>query len=505
VTPKRLFSRAVDAVGHRFNLMPIRLRLALTFAGVMIVLFGVLFLVLYTRYADGLDTGIASSLETRAADLAVIASESDARLQAHPNLPERSGGFAQIIDADGQVLAATPQLAGRSLLSPAQLSRTLVGPLSVEVAGSAALRAYRVPQLSSSGPGAQGTAQSLAGANVLVVGVSLADRNHALASLQTLLFVGGPIALLIACLAGYLVAASALEPVERMRSRAARMFRFESNERLPVSPAHDEIRALGQTLNEMLDRVEDVVGRGRAFVAGASHELRTPLTILQLELDDAVSSGRSPEELHAAVDSAREEVRRLTSLTEDLLVLAQTDQARLPIHYEQFDTYGAMRVLAERYGGHLIGRTVTVEPGDGLLIEADVARLDQALSNMVNNALRFSDGPVTMRARRAGAQIELHVYDEGPGFPSEFLPEAFERFSRADASRSRQGTGLGLSIVRAIAEAHGGRAYAENRPTRGGAHVWITLPATAPVGPASRAPRAAPPPSPAAPTGSAGR
>ncbi len=491
MTPKRTLARTVDAIGHRINLMPIRLRLALTFAGVMIVLFGVLFLVLYTSYANGLDAAITSSLETRAADLAVIASESDARLAAHPVLPERSGGFAQIIDADGQVLASTAGLRGRSLLSPSQLAQTLHGTVSLEVAGSAALRAYRVPQLAVSGPGAQGTIQAEASANVLVVGESLTDRNHALASLQTLLFVGGPIALLIACLAGYLVAARALEPVESMRARAARMFRFEAKERLPVSPARDEIRALGQTLNEMLDRVEDVVGRGRAFVAGASHELRTPLTILQLELDDAASSGRSPEELQAAVDSAREEVRRLTSLTEDLLVLAQTDQARLPINHERFDVYGAMRVIADRHGGHLIGRTVTVEPGEGLLIEADIARLDQALSNMVGNALRFSEGPVTMRARRAGAQVELHVYDEGPGFPPEFLPEAFERFARADVARSRQGTGLGLSIVRAIAEAHGGRADAENRSTRG-AHVWITLPATAPVGLAAPAPRAAP-------------
>lgn len=480
MTPKRTLARTVEAIGHRINLMPIRLRLALTFAAVMIVLFGVLFLVLYTRYADGLDAGIASSLETRAADLAVIAAESDARLAAHPVLPERSGGFAQILDANGRVLASTPGLAVRSLLTPSQLARTRVAPVNVEVAGSAALRAYRVPQLASSGSGTRNAVQSDADGNVLVVGESLADRNHALASLQTLLFVGGPIALLIACLAGYLVAASALEPVERMRSRAARMFRFESNERLPVSPARDEIRALGQTLNEMLDRVEDVVGRGRAFVAGASHELRTPLTILQLELDDAVSGGRSPEELHAAVDSAREEVRRLTSLTEDLLVLAQTDQARLPIHHERFDAYGAMRVIADRYTGHLVGREVTVEPGEGLWVEADIARLDQALSNMVNNALRFSDGAVTMRARRAANHIELHVFDEGPGFPPEFLPQAFERFARANASRSRQGTGLGLSIVRAIAEAHGGRAAAENRPT-GGAHVWITLPATAPA------------------------
>jgi signal transduction histidine kinase len=119
---------------------------------------------------------------------------------------------------------------------------------------------------------------------------------------------------------------------------------------------------------------------------------------------------------------------------------------------------------------------VTVEPGPAVWIEADIARLDQALSNLVVNALRFSDGPVVMRARSRPDEVELHVLDHGPGFPPEFLPHAFERFSRADPARSRRGTGLGLSIVQGVAEAHGGRVVARNRP-RGGADVWVTLPA----------------------------
>jgi two-component system OmpR family sensor kinase len=220
-----------------------------------------------------------------------------------------------------------------------------------------------------------------------------------------------------------------------------------------------------------------VVERGRAFVAGASHELRTPLTILQLELDEALAGERSPEELREAIGSAREEVRRLTSLAEDLLVIAQSDHQRLPIINERFEVNRAMRVIAERYS-HLDGlveRTVAVETETEVFIDADVARLDQALSNMVHNALRFSDGPVVMRATKHDGFVELHVFDRGPGFLPEFLPHAFERFSRADPARSRGGTGLGLAIVRAIAEAHGGRVEAENRPL-GGAHVWLTLP-----------------------------
>jgi signal transduction histidine kinase len=227
----------------------------------------------------------------------------------------------------------------------------------------------------------------------------------------------------------------------------------------------------------MLARLEDVVERGRAFVAGASHELRTPLTILQLELDEALSGDRSDEELREAIGSAREEVRRLTSLAEDLLVIAQSDHQRLPIISERFEVHRAMRVIADRYShlDGLVGRTVTVEPESDVFIEADVARLDQALSNMVHNALRFGEGPVVMKASKRDGLVELHVLDRGPGFSPEFLPHAFERFSRADPARSRGGTGLGLAIVRAIAEAHGGRAEAENRPG-GGAHVWLRLP-----------------------------
>ncbi|MDQ6776514.1 MAG: ATP-binding protein [Actinomycetota bacterium] len=461
----RALSRVVGAIGVRLDRVPIRLKLALTFAGMMIVLFGVLSLLLYIQFAAGLDAGIKSSLDTRAADLSATAGANDQRLAAHPVLPEGSAGFAQIISPAGQVLAATPGRGDRSLLSAGELAGALRRRVEVNQGERVQLLAYRPARTSP---------------NVLVVGVSTAERDSALASLQRLLFIGGPIALLIACAAGYIVAARALGPVETMRRRAARLCGFGSDERLPVPPARDEIQRLGETLNEMLARLEEVVERGRAFVAGASHELRTPLTILQLELDEALSGDRSDEELREAIGSAREEVRRLTSLAEDLLVIAQTDHQRLPIISERFEVHRAMRVIAERYS-HLDGlveRTVTVEPENEVFIEADVARLDQALSNMVHNALRFSDGPVAMRASTHDGFVELHVRDRGPGFSPEFLPNAFERFSRADPARSRGGTGLGLAIVRAIAEAHGGRAEAENRPG-GGAHVWLTLPGVA--------------------------
>jgi two-component system OmpR family sensor kinase len=383
-------------VGARLERLPIRLKLALTFAGMMIVLFGVLSLLLYIQFAAGLDAGIKSTLETRAADLSSVARRATSVWLANPSSPRDPTGSRRSSTPRARCSPPPGTAATRSLLSPSELVRAEHGRLDINQGKRVQLLAYRV---SRSSP------------NVLVVGVSTADRDSALASLQRLLFIGGPIALLIACAAGYIVAAKALDPVETMRKRAARMCGFGSDERLPVPPARDEIQRLGETLNEMLARLEEVVDRGRAFVAGASHELRTPLTILQLELDEALAGDRSPGELREAIGSAREEVRRLTSLAEDLLVIAQSDHQRLPIISERFEVHRAMRVIAERYAhlDGLVGRTVTVEPESEVFIEADVARLDQALSNMVHNALRFSDGPVVMRATQRDGLVELHV------------------------------------------------------------------------------------------------
>jgi two-component system, OmpR family, sensor kinase len=108
-------------------------------------------------------------------------------------------------------------------------------------------------------------------------------------------------------------------------------------------------------------------------------------------------------------------------------------------------------------------------------VKADRLRLEQALTSMLDNALRHGDGEVRLWTELADGRVELHVSDAGPGFPRDFIPRAFERFSRADAARARGGSGLGLAIVDTIARAHGGRAAARNIPG-GGADVWIELP-----------------------------
>jgi len=451
--------RLADLIGRR----PLRVKLTLAFAGLMIVLFGGLALLLYTRMQAGLDTGINGALHARAASLAdVIDSRAKGRHAGWPPLPAAGGEFAQILSSDGRILKSTSGLGGRPLIRGRELAEARQGTLQIGHEGSRLL------------------ARPIPGQNVLVVGVSLSERDHALNTLGELLFIGGPAALVLTCAAGYALASSALTPVERMRRKAARISRAGPSARLPVPEARDEIRRLGETLNEMLARLEEGVARERAFVADAGHELRTPLSILKLELELTLAEGSSREDLEDGLRSAAEEADRLAKLADELLFIARADQGRLPIAKQRVEVADVMRVIARRVErrARAAGRDLRIEATDGLAVEADPHRLEQALTNLVENALRYSSGSVAMSVAVDNGSVELHVRDEGPGFPDAFLPRAFERFTRADSARSRGGAGLGLSIVQAIAEAHGGYVGAVNR-SGGGADVWLSLPGDA--------------------------
>jgi two-component system OmpR family sensor kinase len=317
-------------------------------------------------------------------------------------------------------------------------------------------------------------------ANLDTAGVSQAQRQHALASLGQLLFIGGPAMLVLTCLAGYALTARALAPVEKMRRRATRISGADRGDRLPVPEANDELHRLGTTLNEMLGRLEEAMERERAFVANAGHELRTPLSILQLQLEDleqSVTASSPRDELEQGLSSAREEVERLAKLAEDLLVLARADRAGLPVEKQPVQVPRLLHDVAERVGtaANGEGRAVIAGPAEVPTVLADAAWLEQALANMASNALQHGAGQVRLLARQRNGSVELHVLDEGRGFPPGFLSQAFDRFTRGDAARSSGGAGLGLLIVRAIAEAHGGRAGAANREC-GGADVWLLLP-----------------------------
>jgi signal transduction histidine kinase len=241
-----------------------------------------------------------------------------------------------------------------------------------------------------------------------------------------------------------------------------------------VPPTGDELERLGATLNEMLDRLEAGLERERDFVADAGHELRTPLALLRTELELAARQARSTDELRAAVTSASREAERLSQLAEDLLLIARADRGRLPLRLEDVDVDELFAKVASRFDWRDDGRTVHAACSS-LRVRGDRLRLEQALGNLVDNALRHGGGTVELEARAVDGLVELHVRSGGEGFPPELLPRAFERFTRGDSVRAGGGAGLGLSIVRAIAEAHGGDADAAN-VAHEGADVWLALP-----------------------------
>ncbi|MDQ2984203.1 MAG: ATP-binding protein [Actinomycetota bacterium] len=441
--------------------VPIRLRLTAAFGLAMAVVLAATGFLLYHRLGTSLDRTLEQSLNARAADVTALVKQADTGLAESTT----GTGFAQILDSRGKIFDQTPGLARKPLLTPEQVARAQRGQLLVG-------RTHRTGEsvrLLAKPVSAQG--QRL----VVVVGTPLETRDDALATLRTELLVGGPMALLLASLAGYLLAGAALRPVERMRTRAAEISGKRLSERLPVPPSHDEVSRLGETLNEMLARLETALERERSFVADASHELRTPLAHLQAEVELALESPRKREELEAALRAVGSETDRLSQLAADLLLLARMDEGALPIRLQDVQLGDLLEGVAARFERRASESGRVIETQGRGQAHLDRLRIEQAIGNLVENALRYGAGTIRISASQDGDSLEFRVTDEGPGFPPGFAPHAFERFSRAEQSRTSGGAGLGLGIVSAIAQAHSGSA-AVSDARGGGAEVSIRVP-----------------------------
>ena len=438
----------------------------------MAVLLAGLGLFVYLRYSSQLDETIDQGLRSRSDEVSTLVRGSPSALRrADPEgLSESDESFAQLLSPAGRVLDGSQQLGSRSALPASALPGARSEAVFVDVEDEPA---------TDGGP-----ARLLASPTVVegrdaivVVGAALDDRDDSLRSLARLLLIGGPVALLLAAALGYGASGLALRPVEEMRRRAAAISADAPNERLPLSPADDELRRLGETLNSMLDRLETAIERERTFVDDASHELRTPLALHKTELELALRYAEDPAELRAAIASAVEEVDRLIGLAEDLLVVARSDKGRLALNPEPVNVRDLLETVRGRFEARAreAGRELDVGDVSPASVEADRVRTEQALTNLVDNALRHGDGAVSLSACAGDGAVELHVSDHGCGFPDGFRERAFERFSRADAGRTGRGAGLGLAIVAAVASAHRGSVgWRELEPT--GLDVWIALP-----------------------------
>jgi two-component system, OmpR family, sensor kinase len=422
------------------------------FALAMVLVLSAAAVFVYLRQRADLTEAIDNGLRSRSNDVAVLIGGSDGDLEEvrGNRLASSEASFVQVLAPDGRRLDRTG------------------GPSAPALSREDAQRASRgATLLERRVQGAEGTARMLArpvksrGRTLVVVaGASLEDRDETLAGLRTSFLIGGSIAVLLASGIGYLLATAGLAPIEAMRRRAKQVSLTRGGERLPLPAAQDEVRRLGETLNEMLVRLEESFDRERRFVADASHELRTPLAVLKAELEAAIRTGDYSGAVHESLVAALDETDHLAQLAEDLLLIARAADGRLPVRREQVQLGDLLERTRQRFAdrARAQGRAIRVEAPAGSTASVDPLRARQALGNLVDNALRHGAGDILLSGRETSDAVEIDVHDEGPGFAADLAPHAFERFAGGAGERTRSGAGLGLAIVRAIAEAHGGTA-----------------------------------------------
>jgi len=418
----------------------------------LVVLAGLLAL-----FSRQLDASADAGLADRQQDLRSALAQGD--------LAEISREPLAVLSRDGRVVRASPDLsAPRALVEP---PLSCPGPSRIddrEVAGRRGgdERPLRV----------RATCQD--DGSVLTVAVSVQAQEDARRRLYLLLPIAALVLLVLVALTVGRTVRAALRPVDALTRRAALIAAgADAGLGLPAVGGDDEIARLSATLQQMIDRLGAALAGEQAFVDDASHELRTPVAVLSGEIELALAVRADPDALAQSLLAAHAQAARLRALTEDLLVLARergsgSGRADSPLA-------DALNATAGRLARPL-GLTVRVDCPDGLRVALSVERLERLLTNLLRNAAEAGALQVHVTASAGSDGFEVQVADDGPGFPADYLPRAFDRFSRADAARAGSGTGLGLAIVATIVADAGGTVQAGNYGPLGGALVRLRLP-----------------------------
>jgi heavy metal sensor kinase len=316
---------------------------------------------------------------------------------------------------------------------------------------------------------------------VIVVAESRRDLVDRMSALRRIFLLSLPAMLLMAGLAGYLLARKSLAPIAGMTAQAERISAENLHERLLVKNKNDELGRLARVFNELLTRLENTFDGMRRFTADASHELRTPLAIIRGEADVALSQEREPGEYRETLAIIQDEARRLSGIVEDMLALARADAGRRRLKQEKFYFNDLIEECVRSARALALNKNISLnfEPSGDITFNGDEDLLRRMILNLLDNAIKYTPngGLVSIRLWRESNQVKLRVTDNGIGIPAEAAARVFERFYRVDKARSRAegGSGLGLPIVKWIAEAHHGSINLESEPERGSSFT-VTLP-----------------------------
>lgn len=299
--------------------------------------------------------------------------------------------------------------------------------------------------------------------NILRVGESLEEVEKSVAALKRISLIAFPFALAIAGLISWFLAGKALDPVVKIRSLAEEIRRGRLGKRIDIGLKGKEIDDLVKMFNEMLDSIQRSIETQKSFNANVSHEIRSPLTSLRGSIEVSLRKKRAPEEYEELLKRNLSDIVRLSKLTDNLMFLSRADSNIVEIRRHWFDMNQLLKTVVERlrYNALSEGLTIVEDYEEDLEYNGDGDILEQAFSNLIDNAVKYtpSGGTITVRAEREDDSIKVTISDTGAGIPEKDIPHIFERFYRVDKERSRKlgGTGLGLAITQWIINAHGGK------------------------------------------------
>jgi two-component system, OmpR family, sensor kinase len=447
--------------------MTIRRRLALAYGAAILATVAVMGVLVWWQFGAALRQSLDQTLATRASDaLTALENNGQAGLQeGDADYPNRA--FVAMFDAGGNLTDATAGTPPAIALPPA-------GQASADVRLGGTAYAIHIVHNDTGA--------------VVIAGSSLASIDDTLATLAQTLFLVGCIAALASLAGGWWLAGRALRPIAALTSEAGQIGATDLDRRLSATPRRDELGTLTDTLNGMLARVADGVRRQRTFVATASHDLRTPLASLQAELELADDDSSTLDELRAAIRAAHADAVRLGELARALLDLAAAGSDGRALARSSVRVDDLVEAVVSRIESRSRQRGIHVrQTAPDATAHVDRVRLEQALTNLVDNAITYSpigsevDVVGRLEAPAGDGQTSdprwliLEVLDRGPGVPEASAERLFQPFERGSMPQG-PGAGLGLATAAAAVRAHHGSIGVEPRDG-GGSRFWLRVPA----------------------------
>ena len=455
--------------------MPIRIRLTLWYTfllGAILVIFSILlYLVLMLSLHAQIDRNLqdrAQQIVTRIEDQVIIDLKTRQIFVPQANVFSSPATFIQVIQADGSLVSTSNNLGDQQIpVDDEILANNLKGKPSFKTVmiDNTPLRIYSAPIL---------LREKVLGA--VQVGQSLKEIENTLRYVLVFLVSGTIGVLIVAAIVGAFLARKALHPIEEINQAANHIVSVQDlKQRLPISHTNDEITRLTETINNMLQRLDNFFQAQVRLSADVSHELRTPLTAIRGNVDLLRRGAASnPDELNEALAVIDGELDRMSRIVVDLLLLSQAD-AGLSLRMQQveldtiiLDVYRQAQVMAN-------GVNIQLGHEDQALIQGDPDRLKQLLLNLVTNAIKHTPagGKVTLSLYREPEWVRVIIADTGRGIASTDLPHIFERFYRTE-NNGQAGSGLGLSIAQWIAQAHGGQITVTSELGKGSVFtLWL--------------------------------